>query len=430
MISEIKIDSLQRRALLLIPAVFLLVGAFFAIRWCFASSIAEYAQEKELAQFAADLSSSDPHVKFALAAIREKEFLPDEMNRAREEYEQAAALAPHDFRFWLALGRMRERTGDAEGAEKAVRRALELAPHYAQVRWALGNILLRQGKTDEAFTELKNAAEINPDFTPHVVNAAFQAFGAANVQVITEKLGNSKAVRKTLMSFLAKDKRFEEALAIWNGFTEAEKKELKTEGEELLSLLIQEKHFRAAAQIYPQIYPDDGNKPALGQITNAGFEGDIDVSAGSANPFAWKIADGQEPQIGIDKSSKHSDAQSLAFIFKSVSGQDFRQVTQTVAVENNAAYKLEFFARSSGIKSGSTVRWEVWDVSDSKLLAMSPAVPSGESDWQKIAVEFTAGNQTEAVQLRLARVPCNLPPCSLVGKIWFDDFGLQQISRK
>jgi hypothetical protein len=117
----------------------------------------------------------------------------------------------------------------------------------------------------------------------------------------------------------------------------------------------------------------------------------------------------------------------LQLAFRTVSGQDLRQVSQTVTVEPNSRYRLSFYARTAGLKTSATVLWNIEDAADGKILAASPAVSTGDSDWQQLTIDFAASPKTEAVNIKLARAACTLSPCALVGRIWFDDFSLQKI---
>jgi hypothetical protein len=328
----------------------------------------------------------------------------------------------------MLLGKMRERAGDAEGAEKALRKALELAPAFAQIHWTLGNVLLRQGKTEEAFDEIRIAAERNPTFAPAAVDAAIQAFGSENLDEIIRRAGNSSTARASLIKFLAKDGRFDQALEIWNMLSTEEKLANKDEGSALFSSLMTAKQFRLAQSLYrenPAV--EDLEKPAFEQISNGDFESDRVANSANPLPFAWFIPDGAEPAIGVDPAVRRGGARSLQLAFRTVSAQDFRQLYQAVAVEPAARYRLEFYTRTVGVKSGATVRWDIEDAADGKILVSSPAVPTGDNDWQKNAVEFTVPPKTDGVNVKLARAACNMPPCALVGRIWFDDFSLQRI---
>jgi tetratricopeptide (TPR) repeat protein len=428
--SAVKLSSFQKRALLALPAILLCVLAVFVVRWSFAQSIAEQADVKELADFAVGLAPNLPQAHYALAAISEKTFSPEDDAAALREYERATALSPHDWRLWLALGRMRERTGDAEGGEKAVRKAAELAPAYAQIRWTLGNMLLRRGEIDPAFVELRFAAAQNPIYAPPAVDAAMQIFAGETVDSILRRAGNTPAARAATIKFLAKDGKFDQALQIWSAFSEQEKLANKDEGKSLFNSLLEGKKFRLAQTLYAQLpATEDAEKISVGAISNPDFEGDRISTPTSPLPFAWFVSDGNEPTIAFDAATKRGGARSLQLAFRTISAQDLRQIYQTVTVESGARYRLDFYARTAGLKTSATVRWDVEDAADGKILASSPVVSTGDTDWQKLTVDFTATPKTEAVNIRLARAACTLSPCALVGRIWFDDFGLQKLTQ-
>lgn len=426
--AAIKLSTSRSRALLILPAILLLVAAFFVVRWCFAQSIAEQAEFADLADFAVNLAPdlSPPH--YALGAISEKTFSPEADAVALREYERATALSPHDFRLWVALGRMRERTGDSESAEKAIRKAAELAPAYAQIRWTLGNILLRRGETDEAFAEISFAARQNPTYAAPAVGAAMQTFGADNIDEILRRVGNSTEARAALIGFLAKDGKFEQSLNIWKGLSEEEKVAHKDQGKSLFNSLLEAKRFRLAQALYAELpATEESEKTSVGKISNPDFEGDRISTPVQPLPFQWYIPDGAEPAIFFDPSVRHGGTRSLHLAFKTISGQDLRQIYQTVTVEPNARYRLSFYARTAGLKTSATVLWNIEDSADGKVLAASPAVSTGDSDWQQLTIDFAASPKTEAVNIKLARAACTLSPCALVGRIWFDDFSLQKI---
>jgi Flp pilus assembly protein TadD len=157
---------------LIAAAVALIPAAWLVVRWSMAGSAVQRADDAQLAVYLTTLAPDDPRTHAAAAVQLEKSFDPDDIARALGELETAAALAPANYAAWLDLGRARERSGDTEGAETALRRALELAPNYSRVRWALGNALLRQGRLDEAFPEIRKAVAGDKTFgTPAVVAA-------------------------------------------------------------------------------------------------------------------------------------------------------------------------------------------------------------------------------------------------------------------
>ena len=421
MIKSIKLENAFNRTVLIIAGFLCLTAIFFFAKWCFANAIAAQAPIKEVAELSIDLAPNDPQTHYALAVLNEKTFLPEDLPKSLSGFEQAVALSPNDFRLWLAYGKARERSGDGEGAELALRKALEFAPNYAQVQWTLGNVLLRRGKIREAIFEIRRAAESDMNYRIPAVAAAWQIFDG-NLASIKQNMGDSANLNSALVMFLAKQKRFAEAVEIWNALPAEEKKTtLKTDGEELFGELIAAKQYRTALEIQTSIDGESNAENfALGKIFNGGFESE--VKREKANVFDWQIADGGQPQIGFDDNQKVGGNRSLVIIFNSTDGKDFRQVSQIIAVESARKYSFSTFYKSD-LKTSGTLRWEIVDDSNGKVLATTNPI-SANADWTNLKTEFVTAANTEAVIVRLVRESCKSLICPISGKVWFDDFSV------
>jgi len=159
---------------------------------------------------------------------------------------------------------------------------------------------------------------------------------------------------------------------------------------------------------------------APGKIFNGGFEAEIKRE--KATVFDWQIADGGQPQIGFDDNQKVGGARSLVIIFNSTDGKDFRQVSQIVAVEAARKYGFSLFYKSD-LKTSGTLRWEIVDDSNEKILATTNPI-SANADWTNLKTEFVTAADTEAVTVRLVRESCKSIICPIAGKVWFDDFSI------
>lgn len=420
-IKSIKIQSFLARILIASVAFVCLAGAYFFAKWGFANTISTRTEYREVADFTTDLAPSDPQTHYASAVLHEKSFLPEDFQKSLTEFEKAVALSPNDYLLWLALGKARERSGDAEGAEKALRKSAELAPNYAQVRWTLGNILLRRGKTAEAFAEIRRAVSADAKYTEPAVSTAWQTSGG-DISQVKQIVGDSAQIKAALSVFLVKQKRFDEAIEIWNTLAADEKKTIfKTSGEELYLQFLDAKKFRSALAVRSQISDDGTQNLAVGKISNGDFEGDI--KAQNAGVFEWKIDDGAQPQIALNEQTKRGGNRSLWMIFNSSDGKSFRAVSQIVAVETSKTYEFETFYKSE-LKAAATLRWEISDAADGKILASTDAV-AANADWTLLKTKFAASGATEAVTIRLVRANCNSAICPIAGKIWFDDLVLR-----
>jgi tetratricopeptide (TPR) repeat protein len=416
---SIKLSPTTTRVIIPILTIICVIVVYFFAKWFFANTIAGHADIKQVADLAVDLAPNDPEAHLSSAILYDKSFLFTDLPKSVAEYEQAVALSPYDFRLWFELGKAHERNGDAQGAEAALRKSLELAPNYSQVQWTLGNILLREGKSDEAFAQIRQAAEGDRNFANPAILSAWQIFQGDTAQ-IKNYVGNSVNLRAAFASVLAKEKRFDEALQIWNSLPEVLKKnDFKATGEEIYQKMTEAKKYRAALQIYSQISDSDDKKSALGKITNGSFEVE---TAKTPGVFDWQIADGVEPQIGVDDTQKHGGNISLKLIFDNVDGKAFRNISQTIAVESNKRYVFETFYKTE-LKTSATLRWEIVDASDGKLITATEQI-AANTDWANLKAEFFVPETTEAVTIRLVRVNCASALCPISGRVWFDDFSL------
>lgn len=420
-IKSVKIENLGARITLFAMLLLCLTGAVFFAKWCLGSTIALQSAYKEVAELAVSLAPSDPQTHYSVAVLNDKSLLMEDLPKSIAAYEQATALSPNDFRLWLALGRARERGGDAAGAEKALRRALELAPNYAEVQWTLGNVLLRQGKAPEAFAEIRKAVQADAKYTGSAVSMAWQIF-EGDLAEVRRYLGESTPLNAALAVFLAKEKRFDEAARIWNAVPEDERQNaFRQNGEDLFRELLTAKKYRAALEVGRQTGKATSNQ-AVGKMTNAGFEEEL--RAANQNPFDWQIAEGAQPQIGPNNTEKHGGNLSLLFIYNSSDGKDLRPVSQIVAVEAGKKYSFETFYKSD-LKTSATLKWEIVDAASGNVLAATGAVVAS-ADWTALKTDFVPPENAEGVIVRLVRDGCKSAICPIVGKVWFDDFVISE----
>ncbi len=392
---------------------------FLFAKWTFGNAVATQAPLKEVAEFAVSLAPSDPQSHYTLAVLSEKTFLPEDLEKSLVEYETATALSPHDYRLWLALGNSLGRSGKAAEAESAFKKSLELAPNYAQIHWAYGNFLLRQGRTEEAFAEIRKAAETNETYLKQTVSLAWQVFDG-NLGEIRKAFGSSPVVNSMIATFLAETKRFDEALEIWNTFSDEDKKtRFNEDGKTLFRQMIAAQKYRDALEIYNQIADSGEENFALEKIANGGFERDVKTK--NASVFDWQLGDALQPQAGFDDGQKSEGNRSLVILFNSADGKDFRNLSQTVVVQSDKNYELNFSYKSA-LKTDATVRWQILDTANNILSETENL--SGKTDWTKINLIFKTPADAEAVNINLVRVNCPTAFCPISGKIWFDDFQL------
>ncbi len=416
---SVKIDSAWRKAALVLCGAVCILAAWYFTKWGMANSAAGRADDVEIAAYLTELAPDDPQTHYAAAVLLEKSFDPDDIRKTLKELETAVAVSPNNYLYWFELGRARERSGDADGAERALRRALALAPNYSRVQWALGNALLRQGRTDEAFEEIKKAVTGDASLADSAAATAWLFFDG-DVGRIQRALSGSTRFEAAVAGVLIREKKFDEAMQIWSGLPADEKRtSLQETGKMLIGKLLAGKRFRDAVRVSEDISSGSGG-PRSGHVTNGGFESP--VRPDTAAIFEWQIAPGLQPQIVLSGAQKHGGNNSLFFVFNSSDAKDFRIVSQTIAVVPGEAYELEIFYRSD-LKTSAEFKWEIVDAADGKQLAVTGPV-ANKAEWTALHIGFKVPPATDGITIRLARIGCN-QICAVTGNLWFDDISLR-----
>ena len=413
-LKAISFDSLAVRLTAAAAAGFVVLLSIFAFVWGFASAASSNAEFKEVGDLLAGLSSADPQTHFTAASLHERALEAGDFETALREYEIAASLAPHNYLLWLRLAAVRGRAGDMPGAEAALLQAKRLAPNYSRVQWAMGNFLLREGRDEEAYPELIKAVAGDPTLASLAAATSLQ-MSEGDARSVSSKFEDSPSINVALALQLAAQKRFAEALELWNRTDTADER-YRDAAKQLRSQLIENKRFIAAIAI-----TRTGETAAIPEtISNAGFEQPVRTEG--ADVFEWKVSRGTYPQVGVTDSQKLSGSYSLVVLLTG-SGSDFRGPSQLIAVRAGYAFELIVPYRSD-VSSAATFHWEVLSAVDGRRLAMSAPL-NAASQWTNAVVEFAAPQNTEGVEIRFVRGECAGAKCAASGSFWFDDLLLK-----
>lgn len=429
-VKTIELRAVWARVLLFVPLAFVVLGAWYGMRWCIGNTMAEWLPDIGAAEAAARLAPDDPQSHFTIARLRERSFLPEELPEAARQYEEAARLSPNDFRLFVELGRVRGLTGNVSGSEQALRRAVELAPTYPEPRWYLGNLLLREGRTEEAFTELRRAGEASPEkFRPQVLELSWRFYNA-DIPSVLAAVGNSAGARGQLMDYLLNRKQLDDARKLWAGFNAEERKTLRATGEKLMLRFLEAKRFHDMLAMHTELAIVDGtpSNAARERISNGGFESA--VGAAGTSPFEWQVVPLTGVQMGFDERVQQEGTRSLRLAFNAPGTINFRNISQLVVVEPQTRYRLEYYVRTEDLKGTATLAVEVVDAArpEHVVVASEPLKIGTTPDWQAVRLDFTTGAQAQALTLRVVGLPCSDATCPIFGKVWYDNFNLQRLS--
>ncbi|MEP6568716.1 MAG: tetratricopeptide repeat protein [Acidobacteriota bacterium] len=415
------------KAIMTLLVVLALFSTWFVVRWYIGNTIAEYFHPEDhrldTAQMAVNLAPNDPLPHWRLGNLALKELPPDQISVVVTEYEKAVSLSPNDYRLWMEFGGALEQAGDFDKAEKAMREAVKLAPSYAYPHWYLGNLLLRTDRYAEGFAELRQASEGYDQFQSQLFNLAWQLnkddFGALQTAV-----GNTPAMRASFSRYLVERGRYDDGLRLWNGLTEAEKKESRFAADPIIASLISAQRYQQAMEIWNQVAPGSAYYAQIGRIMDGGFEDNLAHGPGAV--FGWQVQSNPQTQVGIDGAQGHSGSRSLRVYFQVRSQIDTINVTQLVPVQPNAGYDFECYVKTERLESAETPAILIVNASDDAALASAPPASSGTSNWQRISLPFKTGEKTEAVKVKMVRNSCiDSPVCPIFGTVWYDDFDLK-----
>jgi tetratricopeptide (TPR) repeat protein len=413
--------NIKAQVVLVAAAVFALVFGWFAVTRQLGSMLAELTppsspSAEQIADAAVNYAPRDPLSKWLEASAERNIPTSEKINSSLVLFEEVVRLSPFDFRWWVELGRAYEQAENYEKAENAFKRAVELAPAYVYPRWSLGNFYLRQNRGDEAFAELKKATLGNTIYREQVYSIAWDYFDRDTAK-IEEIAGDSVENRLTLVKFYAVKERAADSLRIWNSLSEEEKNLDPGYAKIVAQGLYDKRFYRSAVEFARQIGTDPEAKAET--ITNGGFEKPIGDP--KETYFGWKIYPAEKAEIKTDVTQKKEGSRSLRVLFTGYSGVNFYNISQAVAVEPKKKYRLSFWLKTENLKSAGTPTVEIINANDDKIITASKPFPTGSNDWQEIALEFTAPENSEGIFVRTSRAFCG-ESCPIVGTFWIDDF--------
>jgi hypothetical protein len=379
------------------------------------SDYAARARSKEAADAAVALTPADPEAHYARGNVMADS---GDYVGAAPAYEEALSLRPRDYVIWVELGKTREETGDTAGALEAFRRAVSLAPFYARPRWQLGNSLLRAGSREEAVAELRRAAESDPRLYPNLVQTLWHASGRDPLALVRDARPLTRDETLVVVRFLVREGESEEGLrALRESGTQLTEEYRKT----LVADLIAAERFADAYGVWSE------GRGSIGSFADGGFEGEVRSDEAG---FGWRFASGgQSVRLSLDSDAPREGARSLKVEYAGNSEPAQPAVSQLVAVEPGARYRLTFSARAKELVTGGPPFVQITSAGKSgEALATAAPLAPALTAWQDFALEFNAP-AAGAIRVALRRQPCTSSPCPAFGSVWLDAFELRRLER-
>ncbi len=349
---------------------------------------------------------------------------PDIQNfpKSERELQRVIALAPADYRLWLALGETLSLEGKLAEAETACRRALALAPNHFDPQWQMANILFRQGKLAEAAPFARRSIALDEESSPLMLDLGWQ-ISNGDQAFVTSLLPESPAVQLQYLKLLTAKQRTADAVTRWKQLPAGTQTELATSAREFVRQLIEQKEFASAWEVWATLPEQRASKPVRGAVQDGGFQAKPSPDA----CFEWKYA---QPEVGarlrIDPVGPEGRGGALKIVYES-EGQAFEHARQLILV-GDGRYRLTYFTRSNQLASGSPPVVEVRQASAPQgwRVRSSPSM-IGSQTWTRNELEFAAPAGVNAVEIVIYRPSeCSTGgQCAIVGTAWFGGFSLE-----
>lgn len=396
--------------------------AFVSTRWALAETALRFVPNADVIVAARDYEPGNAQAPYMLG-VRYLDGAKPDPALALENLEQAVALSPNDFKYWLALGRARERAGDAPGAEAAFRRSETLAPADWQPVWLLGNFYVRQGRLGEALPRLRSAGDRKPDLPMQAIKIVWLASNR-NVGTTAQVVGESPSFRGLWVDFLASEKLYDEAVSAWLELVGAGAltPQAEAKGRALAESLLAANRADLAAAVWARVDPN--RAPARGSLRNAGFESPL--IGGPPSPFDWII--GQTPGGRVALAGPgHSGDAALQIVYDDAGGHTFAHAAQSVLVDAGASYEVRAWVKAESLTTGGPAALAVSDGATKARLSQVSLPTASTADWREVRMVFTAPTSGVAT-VAIVREACG-ESCPIFGTLWIDDVSLGRVAK-
>jgi len=412
---------------------------WFITRAAIGESIISYVQRDQRLSLEAKLEGADLAVRYAprdpaihwqrggVYFTASEEPMESRIVMARNELRQATELSPEDYRVWLTLGRVLDRSGSREEARAAFERALKLAPNHFETHWTMGNHLLRAGDRQASFVHLQAALISRPSALPIIFDYAWNSFAGDGKEII-QALSPPRELIAQLVSLLILHGNIDDAMVLW----QEQKSPTIKETQKVVESLINIGQYRTAYEVWTSsAIPDRPAPDADSLLANGNFEQSLLIN--SSIPFySWQIApQGGDVRLTPDRTKPQEGERCLRASFNVDLNKAIILATQVVPIKPKTKYCLSFYARTEDLLSLETPYVEIFDAADQKRAsAESERFKIRSNEWRKYEVELETAAETEALTVRLLRLPCPEPPCPIEGRLWVDGFRLNECKER
>jgi hypothetical protein len=415
-------DSISR-GLILVAA--LLIGlwlSFFGIR----SAVAHYDAEGQTArrlELAVRLEPDNPEYWYVLGRYQLYNLEQANAALAENSFREAIALNPSDTDAWLDLATAHELDGNPEQAREGYLQARKSYPASADVAWRFGNFLLRQGQRAQAYPELRSAIEADPQFAAAAFSRAYRTNPNID-ELLIELFPARPSVYVAIILEALSTKQIAVAKTVWAHLLPLHPHLEMRDVDKFVSDLLNAGELTEARQVWDQGVATMNLpplfRPANSLVWDPSFETGI-----NGNAFSWQYhAIEQGVRIDLDKSEKHSGAQSLRLSFDGKHNPNLEAACTLGIVQPGTTYRFSGWIKSQAITTDQGLAFRLRQVDGGFAAVADTRQVVGTNPWTLVDQSWTSGPDVHSVRVCVIREASENPDVRISGTAWVDDVNL------
>ena len=308
---------------------------------------------------------------------------------------------------WSDLGDALVIAGETGRARQYFNRALELAPHDPQIALRAANFHFRAGEPDQAMKLDSGVLRQVPDYDETVFSSCLRMGGDLN-RVLDVAIGDNRRAALAFFRFLAGQGDRGALNTAWKwletrGFVDRALAVSRTS-----ALLGQNRPEEAIAVWRKYVSP---LRDSLNTVENPGFERPSENEG-----FDWRVAPVSGATVSEDSAVAHGGRRSLKIAFDAADNLDFHHVWQPVWL-GPGRYRLTAWIRTENLSTDQGIGLRIDGAATEAF--------TGTHDWTQVTTDFTVAGKPALEKLEIVRHPSLKFDSKPRGTVWVDDVELR-----
>jgi len=339
---------------------------------------------------------------------------------AAEHIERSLAARPLYAPTWLARAELALSEGDRRSAAAYAATAARLWPTRPELQWQVAMFQVRLGDAATALRTLRAYLAAEP---AGLVRAAAVARRLApDREGLVRALvpaGQGSGARAALLAALAGFARHTGDVALADAVWSAEPALQRDETMVFpyIELMIASAQRERAVRAWGVLRAE---QPVVGRITNGGFE-----SAPANGGLGWRLVRLDGTRAARSSEVAHGGGYALEIRFDGTANPDYYHAYQVVPIEGSRGYRVRGWWRGEAISTRSGVFIELVTDGAQRAHGRSEA-RFGSWNWEMVEASVEAPDDARFLTVRVRRARTDSLDKLISGRVWFDDFSLEQ----